>query len=120
MRQAWYQRDVLSSTISVVASQMAYQSDHIALPDLAREWQRKLDLRDARMAADLAAFGGRRAEVQFSELDRDWRAEIARVYEALELELTPAALASMAREQAHADRSPYRLHARIYRGFSPA
>lgn len=109
--------DVLASTVSVVASQMAYQSDRIALPGIVREWQRKLDLREDRMATDLASFRGPCAEVAFVDLDRDWRTEIARVYAELGLDLAPEAVSSMTREQTHADASAYRLHAGTYRRF---
>ena len=93
-------REVLDSTVSVVASQMAYQSDHVSLDAIEREWARKLALREARLETALAGFCGPLAEVEFADLNRDWRGEVARVYAALGLDLSPAALAAMEREQA--------------------
>jgi hypothetical protein len=113
-------REVLDSTVSVVASQMACQTDHAALDAIEREWARKLGLREARMRAALAEFGGPVAEVEFAALNRDWRGEMARVYAALGLNLSGEALAGMEREQAVADRSAYRHHAGTYRRFARA
>ena len=113
-------REVLASTVSVVASQMAYQTDHAALDEIEREWARKLALREARMGAALAGFGGPVAQVEFAALSRDWRGEMARVYAALGLNLSGEALAAMEREQAVANRSAYRHHAGAYRRFARA
>lgn len=112
--------EVLDSTISVVASQMAYQTDHASLAEIEAEWRRKLALREARITAALAAFHGPLAEVEFAELNRDWRGAMAQTYAALGLELTPAALAAMDKEQAVADRSAHHLHAGSYRRFARA
>ena len=113
-------REVLDSTVSVVASQMACQTDHASLGEIERVWERKLALRETRMEAALAAFPGPRAEVEFTALNRDWRGEMAAVYAALGLELSPAALAAMDEEQAVAMRSAHRLHAGTYRQFARA
>ena len=113
-------REVLDSTVSVVASQMAYQSDHASLDAIEREWERKLALREARLETALAGFGGPLAEVDFADLNRDWHGEIERVYAVLGLDLTPAALAAMEKEQAAATKSAHRLHADAYRQFARA
>jgi hypothetical protein len=112
--------DVLASTLSVVTSQMAYQTDRASLPEIEAEWQRKLALREERMEGALAEFRGPLAEVEFAELNRDWRGAMAQVYAALGLELTPAALTEMEKEQAVSERSAYRLHSSTYRRFAPA
>ncbi|MEX0342383.1 MAG: sulfotransferase [Erythrobacter sp.] len=91
--------DVISSSVSLVASQMAFQSDHSDLDRIEAEWRRKLTMRDARIDAALADFGGPVAFVDFDALGRDWEAEIARTYGALGLELSEDALTAMRREQ---------------------
>jgi hypothetical protein len=112
--------EVLASTLSVVTSQMAYQTDRASLAEIEREWERKLALREQRMTAALAEFRGPLAEVEFTELNRDWRGAMARVYTTLGLDLTPAALRAMEKEQAASKRSAYRLHSSTYRRFAPA
>ena len=114
------EQEVLDSTVSVVASQTAYQTDRASLGEIEAEWRRKLALREARLGQALVLFHGPLAEVAFAALNGDWRGEIARVYRALGLELSPAALAAMEREQAAAGGSAHRHHARTYRGFARA
>lgn len=104
---------VLASTVSLVASQMAYQSDHADIGVIEAEWRRKLALRDARMASALADWQGPLAEVHFDDLNADWEGAIARVYAALELDLTPAALAAMRAEQGRAETSPHHAHRQL-------
>lgn len=113
-------REILASTISVVANPLASQSDHASLPEIEREWERKLALRDKRIAQALAGFSGPLAHVEFADLNRDWRDEMARVYAALGLDLSPTALAAMASEQAKAEGAAHRLHAGTYREFGRA
>lgn len=91
--------EVLKSSVSMVASQMAPQSDELCIEEIEAEWRRKLALRDRRIEAALADFGGPVAHVEFEALGADWRQEIRRVYAALSLELTPEALAAMEGEQ---------------------
>jgi len=112
--------EVLASTVSVIASQMAWQSDHASLEWIEGEWRRKLAMREQRLERALADFHGPLAEVEYLDLNRDWRGEIARVYAALGLELTPAALAAMEKEQAAAEKSAHRLHQDSYRELTPA
>jgi hypothetical protein len=110
--------EVLASTLSLVTSQMAYQTDRASLAEIEREWERKLALREQRMAAALAQFRGRVAEVEFADLNRDWRGATARLYAALGMELTASAWAAMEKEQADSSRQAYRSHASTYRRFS--
>jgi hypothetical protein len=102
--------DVLASAVSLVASQMAYQSDHADLAAIQCEWQRKLALREERLSAALARWNGPLAEVHFDDLNADWEHAVTRVYAALGLELTAAALAAMRAEQGRADTSPHHAH----------
>jgi len=111
---------VLDSTLSVLASQMACQSDHISLAAIETEWRRKIELREGRMAVGFAGFAGPRVEVDYADLDGDWRDEIQRIYATLGLELTPSAIAAMEREQSASRASPHRLHATTYRRFAGA
>jgi hypothetical protein len=112
--------EVLASTLSVVSSQMACQTNQGVLAEIEREWQRKMSLRDERIAKALARFTGPLAHVDFAELNRDWREAIRRVYADLGLELTPEALGAMEREQARASRSAHTLHASTYQQFARA
>ncbi|RIV90500.1 sulfotransferase [Aurantiacibacter xanthus] len=106
--------EILASTLSVVAGQMAYQSDRVDLDALETEWRRKLALREARMTAALAGFSGPVAEVEFDALGADWKAEIARVYRTLGLPLSGEAMAAMRAEQGRAETSPHHGHRAVY------
>ena len=112
--------DVLESTVSMTASQTAFQTDHASLDAIEREWRRKLELRDQRMETALAGFAGPVAHVRFEDLGSDWRTEMAEVYGALGLELSPGALAAMAAEQERAAKSPHRAHRQALRRFAGA
>lgn len=101
---------VLRSSVSMVSSQMAFQSDAVVLEDIETEWQRKLALRETRMAQALDGFEGRHARVGFDALGRDWRKEIARVYETLGIELTSTASAAMEREMRQSDGGSHEAH----------
>lgn len=104
--------EVLASSVSMVAAQMAFQTDHASLDAIEAEWRRKLALREARVEEVLANWQGPVARVDYAALNADWRAEIARTYAALDLELTPAAQAAMEAEQDRAAREAHHAHAR--------
>ena len=101
---------VLASTMSVVACQMACQSDHAELAAIRSEWQRKLAMRETRMNTALRQFAGPVTEVDYAALGADWMGEIARVYRELGLDLSEQALAAMRAEMGRAERSPHRHH----------
>jgi len=103
--------EVLASTVSMVASQMAFQTDHAALDEIEAEWRRKLALREARVAQAVEGFAGKACHVRFEALGADWRGEIARVYAALGLDLTEAALRAMAAEQKRSEGDRHHGHA---------
>ncbi|MFZ9395314.1 MAG: sulfotransferase family protein [Erythrobacter sp.] len=113
--------DVLRSAVSVVANQMAIQSDAVDLAWIEAEWRRKLDLRQARVEAALARFTGPVAQVHFDELGEDWEAEIARIYRELGIALSPAARAAMRAEMQGSSRSDaHGAHAAQLDRFKPA
>lgn len=103
--------EVLSSAVSMVAAQTAFQTDHASLARIEEEWRRKLYLREQRMEAALAGWNGPVAHVEYGALNADWRSEMARVYKALSLELTPAAVVKMEAEEARSSRGAHRTHA---------
>ncbi|QKG70330.1 sulfotransferase family protein [Erythrobacter mangrovi] len=102
--------EVLNSSVSMVASQMAFQSDHADLAALQAEWRRKLALREARIEAALEGFDGPLARVDFAGLSTDWHREIARIYATLGLDLTASAVAAMEREMGRAESDPHHAH----------
>ena len=110
--------DTLRSSVSLVANQMAIQSDGIALPDIEREWQRKIALRHERLDEALSTACNPIAEIDFERLNRDWAAEMRALYRALALELSPEAMGGMAAEQSRAANSPHNGHAAHIREFS--
>lgn len=105
-------REVLASSVSMVAAQSAFQSDQLSLADIEAEWRRKIALREARVEAALAQWTGPVARVDFAALSADWRGEISRTYAALGLALTPQALSAMETEQARSARDAHHAHAR--------
>lgn len=107
------QRDddaVLQSCVSLVANQMAVQSDTADLGFIEREWRRKLALRAARTQEALADFTGPCVAMPFDELNTDWLGAIARCYDGLGITLTPEATQAMNREMCKAERSDYAAH----------
>lgn len=105
-------REVLASSVSMVAAQSAFQSDQLSLADIEAEWRRKIALREARVEAALEQWTGPVARVDFAALSADWRGEISRTYAALDLALTPQALSAMKAEQARSARDAHHAHAR--------
>lgn len=114
------QRDdeaVLDSSISMVASQTAFQSDHADLAAIRLEWRRKIALREARTQTALADFDGPLARVGFDELNQDSDAVVQRVYNDLGMDLSAAARRAMHRERARAARDNHKRHREQIAGF---
>ena len=105
-------REVLASSVSMVAAQSAFQCDTLSLEMIEAEWRRKIALREERVEAALVRWTGPVARVDFAALSADWRAVMAQAYAALGLDLTPEALAAMEREQAKAAGDAHHAHAR--------
>lgn len=102
---------VFESSVSLVASQSAFQARRAELEPIRAEWRRKLSLREARVADWLKDSDRPCAIVEFDALDADWRGAVRGIYRALGLTLTPQALEAMEREQRGAARSPHHGHA---------
>lgn len=103
-------QDTVDSAISLVANQMAMQSDHVDIDWLRKEWDRKTQLRRERVEHALRGFRGRVASVDFGSLDTDWEGAVRRIYAALGLTLGKEALAAMRAEQKQASRLDHRAH----------
>ena len=112
--------DLVRSSASLVANQMAIQSDNVDYGWIEVEAARKIALRQQRMDAALATFSGPLAEVDFDALDENWEGEIARVYRELGLEMTHASLPAMREEQRKANASSHHNHAKQMGGFTKA
>jgi hypothetical protein len=107
--------EVLASTVSLVASQAAFQSNAADVAAIESTWRRKIALRDKRIVDSLARFAGPVAELAFSDLEEDWERAITRTYRQLAIALTPAALAAMCQDQRAARNSPHHAHGRMMR-----
>ena len=108
---------VLESSVSMVASQFAFQSDHADLAAIRAEWRRKIALRKARIEAALAQFDGPLARVDFDEFDIDSEAVVERIYKDLGIGLSPEARIAMRRESARASRDGHGQHRAQIAGF---
>lgn len=112
--------DVLASTLTLIANQMTIQSDAADIGWIEVEWRRKIALREARMAAALAAHDGVVAELDYEALDANWELEIGQAYRSLALELHPRALAAMRKEQGRAVKARVDIGAVPYAAVSRA
>ncbi len=111
---------VLRSAVSLAANQMAIQSDTCDLTSIEARWRHKIALREARMAAALAAWQGPMAHATFDDLNADWESAIARYYTDLGLALTPQALAAMRRVMAASEGGHHHAHAAQLARFAEA
>ncbi|MEE4538824.1 MAG: sulfotransferase [Erythrobacter sp.] len=101
---------VLRSAVSLVANQMAVQSDTCDLTWIEGEWRRKLALRDARMQRALSGWTGPVARLSFDALNADWESEIRRAYRDLAMPLTLRALDAMRTAMAESHTGHHRAH----------
>jgi hypothetical protein len=108
---------VLESSVSMVASQFAFQSDHADLGAIRTEWRRKIALRKVRIEAALAQFDGPLARVEFDEFDIDSEALVERIYKDLGIGLSSEARIAMHRERARASRDGHGQHRAQIAGF---
>lgn len=102
--------EVADSAASLVAAQMAPQSDAADYAAIRAEWRRKTGLRDTQLQHDLMGVSNRVAAVDFAQLDADWRKAVRHLYRDLELDLSARAERAMARLQARSHGSAHRDH----------
>jgi hypothetical protein len=101
---------VLDSTVSLVANQMAVQSDDVDPEQIRTVWKRKIARREQRVAADLASHGAAVSRIDFLDMERDWRLAIAKIYDELGLSLTRQAEQAMERVMSRSDAGLHRQH----------
>lgn len=90
--------EVVGSSASLIWNQMRIQSDRVDRSAIGREWLRKTLLRQDRVRAVRAARPDvPQLDVVFSAVNRDWRAEISRIYAFLDMRLLPEVEQRMAR-----------------------
>ncbi|MDB5690838.1 MAG: sulfotransferase [Sphingomonas bacterium] len=90
--------DVVGSSCSLVWQQQRIQSDAADRHWIGREWLHKTVRRvGAARAVRLAHPEVPQLDIAYAAMDRDWRHEIARIYDFLGLELTPATMRRMER-----------------------
>ncbi|BDW83146.1 putative sulfotransferase [Erythrobacter sp. Dej080120_24] len=114
------QRDreaVLRSAVSLAANQMAVQCDSCDLAGIEAFWRHKIELREQRIAAAMAAWSGPVARLSFDALNDNWEREIARTYRELGLDLTDAALAKMRARMAKSETGHHHAHAEQLKRF---
>ncbi|MEM1197042.1 MAG: sulfotransferase [Pseudomonadota bacterium] len=112
--------DVHRSAVSLVANQMAVQSDTCELATIEAEWRRKIDMREKRREAALKNWQGPLTRLSFEELNVDWQSALTRAYRDLGLELTAAALSAMRRFVEGSRKGQHHAHAQQLSRFEPA
>lgn len=103
--------DVVASSASLVCNQMRLQSHDVDPHWVGREWARKVRLREERSLAALATATVPQVEVDYDDVTRDWRGEMARVYRMLGMPLTEEVAARMRRYVSASDPVRGRRHA---------
>lgn len=88
---------VVASSASLVRNQMELQSDAVDQHWVGREWLRKTALRARRAEAARRQAEVPQIDVAYADMEADWRAEMARVYEVLGLPLTAQVTNAMER-----------------------
>lgn len=82
---------VVGSAASLAWNQTIIYSDHADPAGIGREWLHKTSLQVERMRAARASIpAGRMIDVQYEDMERDWRGTMERVYRFLGLDLAPA------------------------------
>ena len=107
--------EVHASSVSMVASQMAFQSEKHDLAALEDEWARKISLREDRMQSAMPKTAPR---VRFDDLNSDWRGVMRKLYEALGIESDAEATLAMAQEVERSSGQAFRSHRQQREGFN--
>jgi hypothetical protein len=103
---------VVGSSCSMVWNQMSVQSDCADARWIGREWMRKTRLKVDRMTAARAQGpAARMIDVHYDEMERDWRAVMARIYCFLDLDIAPAETAMTAYIARAESNRAFRTHA---------
>ena len=110
--------EVADSAASLVAAQMAPQTDNADYAVIRAEWVRKTALREFRIATHLKGCANPIAAVDFRELDADWQAAVRGIYQALGLPLSDDALRAMQRTQRTALHDALQEHRRQRQSFT--
>ncbi|MEM6908716.1 MAG: sulfotransferase [Pseudomonadota bacterium] len=103
--------DVLKSAVSLVANQMALQSDECSLANITALYEHKIALRHERREAALSHWTGPLTRIAFDALSHDWQSEITRAYAELGLVLSNTALSAIQAEMAASQAGNHREHA---------
>jgi hypothetical protein len=111
-RIVWIDRDlrqVVASSASLVWHQQRVQSGHADPLWVGPEWLRKTRLREARAAEALRRHPSvPLLRVGYSAMNAEWKAEVSRIYEFLELDLTADTTAKMTKVAASASHKGHR------------
>ena len=84
-------QQVVGSAASLAWNQTIIYSDHADPSGIGQEWLRKTHLQIERMmAARESIAADRMIDVQYDDMDRDWRGTMERVYDFLDLDIEPA------------------------------
>lgn len=84
-------RQIVGSAASLAWNQTILYSDHVDPVAVGREWLRKTALMIERMTAARRAISpDRMIDVQYDDMDRDWRGTMTRVYRFLGLDMRSA------------------------------
>ena len=111
---------VLASSLSMVASQRAFQSDTHSEEDLHREWERKIALRESRTTAALKEADRPLSRVCFRRLNDQPHHVLEHVYRDLGHSYDGAAKAAAEREIALASKGHHRKHRKQIARLTPA
>jgi hypothetical protein len=96
---------VVGSSCSLVWNQMIIHSDRVDPAAVGREWLRKTELQIERMRAVRETIpAGRRIDVRFGDMERDWQHVMRDIYRFLDMDIEPA-LPGMAQYMASSDRA---------------
>lgn len=101
---------VLASSLSLVASQMALQSDRKDFEALDAEWRRKIALRAERMERASVGPGIKAASVRFDELNDDPVTAVYRIYRQLGLDFATHSRRGVDTELRRASRDAHSKH----------
>ena len=82
---------IVGSAASLAWNQTIIYSDHVDPKTIGEEWLRKTRLEMERMQAARAMIPAHRMiDVQYEEMDADWRGTMERIYRFLDLDMAPA------------------------------